>query len=80
MKSIIFFGTCLVLHKKIIKIQSNKYYIFKDSIIEEHERLNKYTTLTEIESVIKNLNHRENLNKEYFIKENLEIMDPLKER
>lgn len=91
MKSIIFYGTLVVLHKKIVRIQSNRYYIFKDSIIEDHKRLNKYTTLTEIKSVKKNLKEYnfdktsqeqipiKSLNKEFFIKENQEILDPLKD-
>jgi hypothetical protein len=66
MKSIIFYGTLVVLHKKIVRIQSNRYYIFKNSIIEDHEKLNRYTTLTELESVIKGHTKRDSLNKEYF--------------
>lgn len=71
-KSIIFYGTFKVLHKNsvsIVKIKSDNYYIFKDSIIEEQEKLNKYTNLSEIENVIKNHKKRENLDKEYFIEE-----------
>lgn len=77
MKSIIFYGTLVVLHKNknciVVKIKSDKYFIFKDSIIEEQERLNKYTTLTEVECVINK--NRENLDKEYFIKDQLNFKE-----
>jgi hypothetical protein len=72
MKSIIFYGTYEILHKNIIKIKSDNYYMLKHSIIEDHERLKKYTTFSEIERIIKNNKKRQDLVKEYFIKENLE--------
>lgn len=82
MKSIIYFGTYTILHKHIIKIKSDKYYILKGSIIEEHERVQKYTIQSDsdIENMLKNIKKRENLNKEYFIRETPEITDDLENR
>ena len=67
MKTIIFYGTFVVLHKNIIKIKSNNYYIFKDF-------KDNLENLSDIENVIQNSKKRENLDKEYFIKESLDTL------
>lgn len=68
MKSIIFYGTYTKLYKNIIKIKSNNYYSFKNTVIEDTERIKGYTSMDELENVIKDHTKKSGLDKEYFIK------------
>jgi hypothetical protein len=69
MKSIIFYGTYTILNKNVIKIKSDCYYAFKNSVLEESERIKGYTTMEELSSCIEGHTKRKSLDKEYFIEE-----------
>lgn len=73
MKSIIFYGTYTILNKNVIKIKSDCYYAFKNSVLEESERIKGYTTIQELLSCIEGHIKRTGLDKEYFIEEIPEI-------
>jgi hypothetical protein len=69
MKSIIFYGTYSILNKNVINIKSDCYYAFKNSVLEETERIKGYTTIQELSSCIEGHIKRKGLDKEYFIEE-----------
>jgi len=69
MKSIIFYGTYNLKSKNVIKIKSDCYYAFKNSVLEETERINGYTSMEDIVSCTKTHTTRTGLDKEYFIEE-----------
>lgn len=75
MKSIIFYGTYNLKSKNVIKIKSDCYYAFKNSVLEETERINGYTSMEDIVSCTKTHTTRTCLDKEYFIEEIPEKLD-----
>lgn len=77
MKSIIFYGTYTILNKNVIKIKSDCYYAFKNSVLEESERIKGYTTIQELSSCIEGHTKRKGLDKEYFIEKEPEINEDL---